>query len=162
MPPPSCPRGPLQTKSIHLTLEDINSEQAHHAINALLKRPLFPDTSSWVQGPRPASNLGMRANMPAYPTAATGYKWVHAQVGHLERGGGRSEGGWSPDATQRQVRAPSVDWCMDSRYRGRRVLLRGLPGMVPDFRIRQAASAFGVEPSPKKGAETDDLKQLPA
>jgi hypothetical protein len=166
MPPPSCPRGPMQTKNVHLTLEDVDYEQAHHAIKAVTGRPLFPETSSWVQGPRPASNLGMRPNLPAYPSRFTAYKWVDGQLRSLERTGidssrssDRPEGGWKTDATSRPIEIPSVEWCMDTRNKGRRVLLRGLPGMTPEFRIRQAGADFGVEPTQIE--EKEDVKRLP-
>jgi hypothetical protein len=144
----------MQTKNVHLTLEDVDYEQAHHAIKAVTGRPLFPETSSWVQGPRPASNLG------------TAYKWVDGQLRSLERTGidssrssDRPEGGWKTDATSRPIEIPSVEWCMDTRNKGRRVLLRGLPGMTPEFRVRQAGADFGVEPTQIE--EKEDVKRLP-
>jgi len=166
MPPPSCPRGPMQTKNVHLTLEDVSYEQAHHAIKAVTGRPLFPETSSWLQGPRPASNLGMRPNLPAYPSRFTAYKWVDGQLRSLERTGvdsprspDRPEGGWKTEASSRPIEIPSVEWCMDTRNKGRRVLLRGLPGMTPEFRIRQAGADYGVEPTQIE--EKEDVKRLP-
>lgn len=167
MTPPSCPRGPTQTKNVHLTLQDVDYDQAHRALQAVLTRPLFPETSSSVQGPRPASNLGMRPNLPAYPTHFNGYQWVTGQIRSLERTGTepsraseRPEGGWKTDASSRQIGAPSVEWCMDTRVKGRRVLIRGLPGLMPEYRIRQAGAGYGVEPS--QVADMEDIKQLPA
>ena len=156
-------------KNVHLTLQDIGYEQAQHAIKALIGRPLFPDTSTWAQGPRPASNLGMRANKPAFTIAANGHQWVKGQVSSLQRyapnepqRSPESSGGWRNEQTSRQAELPSVEWCMDSRDRGRRVLLRGLPGMVPEFRIRHAAAGYGVEGSKSEDGESEDIKRLPA
>jgi hypothetical protein len=93
----------------------------------------------------------MRPNLPAYPSRFTAYKWVDGQLRSLERTGidssktsDRPEGGWKTDATSRPIEIPSVEWCMDTRNIGRRVLLRGLPGMTPEFRIRQAGADYGV------------------
>jgi hypothetical protein len=158
-------------KNVHLTLEDVSNEHVHHAVKGLISRPLFPDTSSWAQGSRPASNLGMRVNFPAIQITANGHQWVKAQVSSLLRRGPNepqraAEGneGWKSDRTSRPTPLPSVEWCMDSRNRGRRVLLRGLPGMVPESRIRRAAAGYGVEVSNSGSGdgEGNDVKRLPA
>jgi hypothetical protein len=166
MPPPACPRGATQTKNVHLTLQDLDFEQARHANQALVSRPLFPETSSSAQGPRPATNLGMKPHLPAYPINITAEQWVSRQLATLMRTDSaenprRSEAGWKSDNTQMKAPVPSTEWCMDRNYRGRRVLLRGLPGMIPGFRMRQAVAGYGVEPMSAGTEEADDVKRLP-
>jgi hypothetical protein len=51
---------------------------------------------------------------------------------------------------------------MDRRMRGRRVLLRGLPGLVQERRIRKAGGEYGVQPEQQVESEMEDVKRLPA
>jgi hypothetical protein len=173
MPPPSCPRGPSLVKNVHLTMEDVDYDQAHHAIKAVLARPLFPDTSVWAQSNRPASNLGMRPSIPAYPIAFNAHQWINGQLKSLPRAGAmekpdqqraqeRREIGWKNDMSRQSIDLPSVEWCMDTRSRGRRVLLRGLPGLVQEYRIRRAGGEYGVDQDQKGADEREDIKRLPA
>ena len=173
MPPPSCPRGPSLVKNVHLTMHDVDYDQAHHALKAMLSRPLFPDTSTWAQGSRPASNLGMRPHVPAYPIAFAAHQWVNGQLRSLPRGGQpddgesaraqeRSEKGWKSETSRRRSELPTPEWSMDRRMRGRRVLLRGLPGLVQERRIRKAGGEYGVQPEQQVESEMEDVKRLPA
>jgi hypothetical protein len=108
----------------------------------------------------------MRADIPAYPTANDGKQWVQDLLKSLPGGRPReakeSAYAWKVDTKREDGEIPSAEWSMDGRTRGRRVLLRGLPGLLPAWRIRRVTGEYGVAPEQRGQKETDDVKRLPA
>jgi hypothetical protein len=147
-------------------MTDISQDEALHAISTIAGRPLFPETSTWAHAPRPASNLGLKADIPAFPSAFNAHQWVQGQLGSVYAVSGSGSGasgtgqGWT--ATSRiPPDRPSPEWCMDNRTRGRRVLIRGLPGMMPAWRCRKLGHDCGVETNVREEEGREDVKRLP-
>jgi hypothetical protein len=160
MPPPSFPRGGTLMKNVHVALPDLTLPQATHAIESLQKQPLFPDTSARSQSITLMSDVGLRADIPAYPTRYTAHQWLQGQIGSLTESSSGPE--YRKDVARVESVKPTVEWSMDNRTRGRRVLIRGLPGLLPEYRLRRVGEDCGVEPDVKGMTDREDVKRLPA
>lgn len=172
MPPPSFPRRAALTKSIHLTL-DRNPDIVRHAYERLQARPPFPDLSGLAHGRKPSNNLGMRPIFPLQSTDLSARAWVESQIRTLPTSSapsssaaqGQKHGahtGWNASRNTAQAGLPDVDWCMDTRARGRRVVVKGLPGMLDQRFVRLLGEDCGVEQGHRGFMTGDDVKQLPA
>lgn len=69
--------------------------------------------------------------------------------------------GWNADRTSVVAEVPDVDWCRDTRDKGKRVVIRGLPGQVDQRFVRMLGRDCGVEQGNGAREEGDDVKRLP-
>lgn len=69
--------------------------------------------------------------------------------------------GWNADRSTVVAEVPDIDWCRDTRDKGKRVVIRGLPGQVDQRFVRMLGRDCGVEQGNGGREEGDDVKRLP-
>ena len=85
MPPPSFPRTPSLTKSVHVALPRGVPSLRSHALDSIRKNPLFPDLTPIPKDGRhrPAGNLGMRIPYHAAACHMGARDWTNSLLGAL-------------------------------------------------------------------------------
>jgi hypothetical protein len=84
----------------------------------------------------------------------------HDAVGETKMKYG-ARGGWNAERSNVVAEVPDNDWCRDSRDKGKRVVIKGLPGQIDQRYVRILAEDCGVEQGHGGRLEGDDVKRLP-
>ncbi|ODN97331.1 hypothetical protein L198_03894 [Cryptococcus wingfieldii CBS 7118] len=136
--PPSLPRMPSLTRKWHIEIEGPRQTLAIHAhVNA---HPLFATSSStlpYPTGKSPNRNLNLNPKLHMLEAAqlswSTKEEWTEATIEMATRN--ELKGTRGVDWRSTESWKLTVDWALQPEFRGRRVVVRGLPGgvTVPDL-----------------------------